>query len=75
MSRSKSRRKSQGEEVPAPPLWVCKRCGHKWYSRKPGIPLICPRCNSPYWNREYQVAPEKRGGRKKTKTQGVQEGG
>ena len=30
----------------------CKRCGHKWFRRKIKLPLVCPNCKSPYWNKE-----------------------
>lgn len=33
----------------------CKRCGHEWYPRTPGVlPRVCPnpKCKSPYWNKE-----------------------
>ncbi|MBQ8373470.1 MAG: hypothetical protein IJX35_04060 [Candidatus Methanomethylophilaceae archaeon] len=33
---------------------TCLRCGHRWRSRRTqtGIPKTCPKCCSPYWNRE-----------------------
>lgn len=31
----------------------CRRCGWTWKSRVP-IPGRCPKCNSPYWNRDRQ---------------------
>lgn len=30
---------------------TCKRCGHAWQPRKENI-LRCPRCKSPYWDKE-----------------------
>ena len=34
----------------------CTRCGHMWTPkanlRRHGMPASCPRCKSPYWNRE-----------------------
>ncbi len=30
---------------------TCLRCGYKWYPRKPGEPLGCGACHSPYWNK------------------------
>ena len=30
----------------------CLRCGHDWVTRKPGTPVNCPKCTSPYWDRE-----------------------
>ena len=29
----------------------CKRCGHEWASKQKD-PTICPKCKSPYWNKE-----------------------
>lgn len=29
----------------------CKRCGHSWYPRQPEV-RICPKCKSPYWDKE-----------------------
>lgn len=31
----------------------CRRCGWTWKPRVPN-PGRCPKCNSPYWNRERQ---------------------
>lgn len=33
--------------------WTCRRkkCRHSWYSRKPGKPLRCAKCKSPYWDK------------------------
>ena len=31
----------------------CTRCGHEWApSRWGSVPKRCPKCKSPYWNRE-----------------------
>ena len=27
----------------------CFRCGRDWWPRKPGRPLRCGKCKSPYW--------------------------
>ena len=27
----------------------CRRCGHVWRARRPGIPIRCAKCKSPYW--------------------------
>ena len=32
------------------PMCRCLRCGHVWMPRKT-IPIVCPACTSPYWNR------------------------
>lgn len=31
--------------------FTCKRCKHTWIPRKPGKPLRCAACKSPYWER------------------------
>ena len=36
------------------------RCGHQWVPRKPGVPIVCPKCKSPYWNTKRK---ELRGGK------------
>jgi predicted Zn-ribbon and HTH transcriptional regulator len=30
---------------------ICKRCYHDWVPRTDN-PTQCPRCKSPYWNKE-----------------------
>jgi DNA-directed RNA polymerase subunit RPC12/RpoP len=30
----------------------CKRCKHEWIPRTKQPPVQCPKCHSPYWNRE-----------------------
>lgn len=31
----------------------CKRCGHEWVARKKdGTPIQCPKCRTPYWNKD-----------------------
>ena len=30
----------------------CTRCGHEWYPESETLPKYCPRCHSPYWNKE-----------------------
>jgi predicted Zn-ribbon and HTH transcriptional regulator len=30
----------------------CKRCGWDWATRHVTEPVHCPKCKSPYWNRE-----------------------
>jgi len=33
--------------------YKCERCGHKWSPRnKKNIPISCPKCKSPYWNKK-----------------------
>ena len=34
----------------------CSRCGHEWIPRKPEHPRVCPRCKSPFWDRERRLA-------------------
>jgi hypothetical protein len=28
----------------------CDRCRHRWFPRGSSMPLVCPKCKSPYWN-------------------------
>jgi hypothetical protein len=39
---------------------TCIRCEHKWSARKER-PSYCPKCKSPYWNREkgYRIIKQK----------------
>jgi len=34
--------------------YQCERCNHKWTPRTKidELPTICPRCKSPYWNKQ-----------------------
>ena len=32
--------------------YICERCKHKWVPRENKIPLVCPNCKSPYWNKK-----------------------
>ncbi len=29
----------------------CERCQHKWITRSEELPIVCPNCKSPYWNK------------------------
>jgi len=29
----------------------CERCEHSWITRTEEIPIVCPKCKSPYWNK------------------------
>ena len=31
---------------------TCKRCNHTWTPRSKTPPVQCPKCHSPYWNRD-----------------------
>lgn len=31
---------------------VCLRCGHTWSITQKKLPGTCPKCKSPYWNKE-----------------------
>lgn len=35
--------------------YKCLRCGHTWVPRKKDCPRICPKCKSPYWDREKKI--------------------
>ncbi len=37
----------------------CLRCNYRWWPRKPGRPLTCPKCRSPYWDKERQIKKKK----------------
>lgn len=30
---------------------TCLRCGRIWTLRQPKEPIVCPKCKSPYWNK------------------------
>jgi len=32
--------------------YKCGRCGHEWVPRKKEIPVVCPKCKSPYWDKK-----------------------
>ena len=38
----------------------CKRCKHSWFPRDEVYitgkekPIICPKCKSPYWDKDYK---------------------
>ena len=34
------------------PKLKCTRCEHSWVPRRSNPPKTCPRCRSPYWNRD-----------------------
>jgi len=33
----------------------CKRCAHEWLRKGDKIPLTCPGCKSPYWEKELTL--------------------
>ena len=33
-------------------IYKCKRCDWIWMARKEEIPITCPKCRSPYWNKK-----------------------
>lgn len=36
--------------------YVCDRCRHKWVPRdRVNRPAVCPKCKSPYWDREQAI--------------------
>jgi hypothetical protein len=41
----------------------CLRCGHKWFPRKEGLPVVCPskKCHSPYWHKQKVEAERSQG--------------
>lgn len=36
------------------PTLSCIRCNHVWFPRADSSPRVCPKCKSPYWDRERQ---------------------
>jgi predicted Zn-ribbon and HTH transcriptional regulator len=42
----------QEEIKPTTKQLSCKRCGATWTPRKKKRPIQCPKCKSPYWNKE-----------------------
>jgi len=32
----------------------CERCGHSWITRSEDVPVVCPKCKSPYWNKPIE---------------------
>lgn len=38
----------------------CKRCGHGWYPKSENMPMVCPKCKSPYWAIPKKTKKEKR---------------
>jgi len=34
--------------------YTCKRCNYQWHPRKEK-PFTCPKCRSPYWNKEKKI--------------------
>ena len=31
--------------------YKCERCGHEWIPRKKEYPVLCPNCESAYWDK------------------------
>jgi len=44
--------------------YTCKRCNHTWQSIKEGKPVVCPRCKSYSYDKEYVRKPIKKEGEK-----------
>jgi hypothetical protein len=36
-----------------------ERCNHTWVPRDQDMPLVCPKCKSPYWNKPRQSNKKK----------------
>ena len=39
-------------------VYKCERCKHEWAGRLSRPPKVCPRCNSPYWNKSRRKGEE-----------------
>ena len=37
----------------------CERCEHKWITRSEELPIVCPNCKSPYWNKPRNTENKK----------------
>ena len=37
------------------PKRTCKRCGHTWLLKREQEPTVCPKCKSPYWNKDKET--------------------
>ncbi len=37
----------------------CERCGHKWITRSDELPIVCPKCKSPYWDKPLNKTKKK----------------
>lgn len=42
--------------LPVPFSCTCKRCDHQWWTRGEYTPGKCPKCHSPYWQKEKNVS-------------------
>lgn len=45
----------------------CTRCEHEWFPRTTESPKVCPKCNSPYWDKpvKYKTVSETQKERKR----------
>jgi DNA-directed RNA polymerase subunit RPC12/RpoP len=57
---------------------ACQRCGKNWWPRQSTKPARCPRCKSPYWDKQRQikgaVAPLKEGMSKEALRRAIAQG-
>lgn len=57
---------------------TCQRCGKTWWPRQSTKPARCPRCKSPYWDKQRRIkgpiAPLKEGVSKEAIRRAVAEG-
>ncbi len=37
------------------PRFKCLRCNHEWIPRSEQKPTVCPKCNSPYWDKPRTI--------------------
>jgi predicted Zn-ribbon and HTH transcriptional regulator len=33
----------------------CKRCGHEWPTKDVTSVRVCPKCHSPWWDKEKKI--------------------
>jgi len=43
---------------------TCLRCNKSWWPRKPENPRVCPKCHSPYWDKERRDNNEEKKSKK-----------
>src|SRR5690242_18527992 len=57
---------------------ICQRCGKTWWPRQSTKPARCPRCKSPYWDKQRRIrgtiAPFKEAVSKEALARAVAEG-
>ena len=37
----------------------CERCKHEWITMTEELPVVCPKCKSPYWDKPLNKEKKK----------------